>query len=88
VANAFLEVMAEVTIAHLLLGAAIVADEKRASDEDEPNQNEIDFYSGKVMAAKHYVNFVVPAVHARVGAIVSGDRSALDIPDGGFSTAH
>jgi alkylation response protein AidB-like acyl-CoA dehydrogenase len=87
VANPFLEVMADVTIAHLLLGAAVVADEKRASDEDEPNQNEVDFYSGKVMAAKHFVNFVLPAVHAKVGAIVSGDRSALDMPDGGFSTA-
>jgi hypothetical protein len=87
VANPFLEVMADVTIAHLLLDAAIVADEKRASDEDEPNQHEIDFYSGKVMAAKHYVNFVLPTVHAKVGAIVSGDRSALDMPDGGFSTA-
>jgi alkylation response protein AidB-like acyl-CoA dehydrogenase len=87
VANPFLEVMADVTIAHLLLDAAIVADEKRTSDEDEPNQAEIDFYSGKVMAAKHFVNFVLPSVHAKVGAIVSGDRSALDMPDGGFSTA-
>src|SRR6185295_12820976 len=78
VANPFLEVMADVTIAHLLLGAAVVADEKRASDEDEPNQTEIDFYSGKVMAAKHFVNFVLPSVHAKAGAIMSGDRSALD----------
>jgi alkylation response protein AidB-like acyl-CoA dehydrogenase len=88
VANSFLEVMADVTIARLLLEAAIVADEARTRDEDEPNQTEIDFYSGKVMAAKHYVNFVLPAVHAKVGAIVAGDRSALDMPDGGFSTAY
>jgi alkylation response protein AidB-like acyl-CoA dehydrogenase len=88
VANSFLEVMADVTIARHLLEAAIVADEKRARDEDEPNQVDIDFYSGKVMAAKHYVNFVLPAVHAKVGAIVAGDRSALDMPDGGFSTAY
>jgi hypothetical protein len=80
--------MADVTIARLLLEAAIVADEKRSSDEDEPNQTDIDFYSGKVMAAKHYVNFVLPAVHSKVGAIVTGDRSALDMPDGGFSTAY
>ncbi len=86
VANAFLEVMAEVTIAYLLLDAANVADEQRARDEDEPNQIEIDFYGGKVMAAKHYVNFVLPGVHAKVGAIVTGDRSALDVPDGGFSS--
>jgi hypothetical protein len=68
VANPFLEVMADVTIAHLLLGAAIVADEQRSRDDDEPNQTEIDFYSGKVMAAKHFVNFILPTVHAKVGA--------------------
>jgi hypothetical protein len=88
VANTFLEVMAEVTIAHLLLEAASIADGKRGSAEDEQSQEEFDFYSGKVMAAKHYVNFILPAVHGKVNAIVVGDRSALDMPDGGFSTAY
>lgn len=90
VANPFLEVMADVLIGRLLLGAAIVADEKRSADEDvddEPNRHELDFYGGKVLVAKHFVNFVLCGVHAKVGAIVSGDRSALDMPDGGFSTA-
>src|SRR5215510_12526811 len=85
VANTFLEVMAEVTIAHLLLEAAIIADEKR-SDQEEDSQEDLHFYAGKIMAAKHFVNFLLPAVHAKVGAIVAGDRSALDIPDAGFST--
>ena len=37
------------------------------------------------MAAKFFVNFVLPGVHAKVGAIVAADRSALDMPDGGFA---
>ncbi len=88
IANTFLEVMAEVTMAHLLLEAASVADGKRGNVEDEQSQEEFDFYSGKVMAAKHFVNFILPGVHAKVNAIVTGDRSALDMPDGGFSTAY
>jgi len=31
--------------------------------------------------------FVLPAVHSKADLIVECDRSALDIPDGGFSTA-
>ena len=84
VASPFLETMAEVTIAHLLLDGAIVAEAKRGRDGDEQSQEEFDFYAGKVMAAKHFVNFVLPGVHAKVGTILGGDRSALDLPDGGF----
>jgi len=89
VANAFLEVMADVTIAHLLLEAALVAETKRAANDDGAGQGEDDdFYTGKVLTAKYYVNFVLPLVHAKVGAILTGDRSALDMPDAGFSAAH
>ena len=88
VANAVLEIMAEVTLAHLLLEAAIIAEAKRAGEEDEQSQEAFDFYCGKMMAAKYFVNFVLPGVHARLGAIVTGDRSALDIPDGAFSAAR
>jgi alkylation response protein AidB-like acyl-CoA dehydrogenase len=87
VANAFLESMAEVTIAHLLLQAASIADSKRGQDDDDQSQEDFDFYSGKVMAAKHYVSYVLPGVHAKIGAMIGGDRSALDVSDGGFSTA-
>ncbi len=88
VANAFLEVMAEVTIAHLLLEAASIAEQHRLTDEDEQSQEEYNFYSGKVMAAKYFVNYILPSVHCKVAAILSGDRSAIDLPDGGFSTAY
>ncbi|HZR81807.1 MAG TPA: acyl-CoA dehydrogenase [Candidatus Binatia bacterium] len=87
VANAFLEIMAEVAIAHLLLEAAVIADAKRglhAEDEDDQSQEEFDFYSGKVAAAKFFANYVLPGVHAKLAAIRSHDRSLLDMPDAGF----
>ena len=87
VANAFLETMAEVTIAHLLLQAAMIADGKR-SQGDEQSQEDYDFYSGKVMVAKYYVSYVLPGVHAKASAIIGGDRSPLDVTDGGFSIAY
>jgi alkylation response protein AidB-like acyl-CoA dehydrogenase len=88
VANAFLEMMAEVAIGHLLLEAAVVAEGKLSEEDDEQNEEASDFYRGKVMAAKHFVNFVLPGVPAKLGAILAGDRSALDIPDGGFAKAR
>ncbi len=88
VANAFLEIMAEVTVAHLLLEAAVVAGAGHRGAEDEHGQEEFDFYRGKVMAAKYFVNYVLPGVHTKVRAIAGGDRSALDIPDGGFASAR
>jgi alkylation response protein AidB-like acyl-CoA dehydrogenase len=87
VANGFLETLAEVAIAHLLLDAAVVAEGRLRRDEDELGADDVAFYRGKVMAAKHFVNYVLPNVHTRVTAMVAGDRSALDIPDAGFSAA-
>jgi alkylation response protein AidB-like acyl-CoA dehydrogenase len=82
----FLEAMAEVTVGHLLLEAAVIAEEERTQD-DRQSQEEFDFYAGKVMSGKFYANFVLPGVLAKCRAIASNDRSALDIPDAGFSTA-
>jgi hypothetical protein len=82
----FLEAMAEVTVGHLLLEAAVIAEEERTQD-DRQTQEEFDFYAGKVMSGKYYANFVLPGVMAKCRAIASNDRSALDIPDAGFCTA-
>lgn len=82
----FLEAMAEVTIGHLLLEAAVIAEEERTQD-DRQSQEEFDFYAGKVMSGKFYANFVLPNVLDKCRTIASNDRSALDIPDAGFSTA-
>lgn len=82
----FLEAMAEVTVGHLLLEAAVIAEEERTQDERQ-TQEEFDFYAGKVMSGKFYANFVLPGVLAKCRAIASNDRSALDIPDAGFCTS-
>ena len=57
-------------------------DDKTLAPED------VEFYRGKVLAARYFVNYVLPQMHARVSAIVAGDRSPLDIPDGGFASAR
>jgi len=85
-ASPFLEAMAHVTVAYLLLEAAVIAERERTQDEAQ-SQEEFDFYAGKVMSAKFYVNFILPQADALCRVIKSGDRSALDIPDHGFSTA-
>jgi len=85
-ASPFLEAMSHVTVAYLLLEAAIIAETERTQDEEQ-TQEEFDFYAGKVMSAKFYVNFILPQADALCRIIKSGDRSALDIPDRGFSTA-
>ncbi|MFM8412434.1 MAG: acyl-CoA dehydrogenase, partial [Alphaproteobacteria bacterium] len=88
VANSFLEMMAEVTIAHLLLEAAVIADKRRSNPDEDLTADDFAFYGGKVAAAKHYANYVLPGVHAKLAAMQSADRSVLDLPDAGFSTAH
>ena len=85
-ASPFLTAMAHVTIAHLLLEGALIAEEARTQDDDQ-SQEEFDFYAGKVMSAKFFCNFILPEVFALCETISSGDRSALDVPDHGFSTA-
>jgi alkylation response protein AidB-like acyl-CoA dehydrogenase len=87
VASAFLEMMAEVTVAHCLLDAAVVA-AARQHDADDEHGQDAHFYRGKVLAAKYFANYVLPGVGTKLGAILGGDRSALDMPDGGFAPAR
>lgn len=89
VANWFLESMAEVTVAYLLLDAARVAEEKQrqtADSDSDPAAADADFYQGKIMAAKFFAERCLPLTRARTEMLLSADRSALDIPDSGFST--
>ncbi len=68
-------------------GRAAIGEEEERTQDDRQTQEEFDFYAGKVMSGKFYANFVLPGVLAKCRAIASNDRSALDIPDAGFSTA-
>jgi hypothetical protein len=65
-----------------------VAEERLRRDEGDLSHADVDFYRGKVLAAKYFASSVLPQTHARVTAIVAGDRSPLDIPDGGFASAR
>jgi hypothetical protein len=88
VASPFLEALAEVAVAHLLLEAAVLADTRLGRDDKTLAPEDVDFYRGKILAARYFVSYVLPQMHARVSAIVAGDRSPLDIPDGGFASAR
>jgi len=81
VASPFLEALAEVAVAHLLLEAAVIAEGKLGVAK---TPDDVDFFRGKVLAAKYFVHYVLPQTHARVNAIVAGDRSPLEIDDRGF----
>jgi len=81
VASPFLESLAEVAVAHLLLEAAVVAEGTIGA---ATAAGDVEFFRGKVMAARYFAHYVLPQTHARVNAIVTGDRSPLDIPDRGF----
>jgi alkylation response protein AidB-like acyl-CoA dehydrogenase len=83
-ANRFLEMMAELSVAWLLLEGAVIADERRrALAADQPDHA---FYSGKVAAAQYYARNVLPGVADKARLIDLEDRSALDIPDAAFAT--
>ena len=88
VASPFLEALAEVAVAHLLLEAAVLAETRLGRDEKTLSSEDVEFYRGKILAARYFVSYVLPQMHARVSAIVTGDRSPLDMPDGGFASAR
>ena len=85
VASPFLETLSEVAVAHVLLEAAVVAEGRLRREEDDLAHEDVDFYRGKVLAAKYFASYVLPQTQARVNAIIAGDRSPLDMPDGGFA---
>jgi len=85
VASPFLETLSEVAVAHVLLEAAVVAEGRLRREEDDLAHEDVDFYRGKVLAAKYFASYVLPQARARVNAIIAGDRSPLDMPDGGFA---
>ncbi len=84
VANRFLEMMAELAVAWLLLEGAVIADEKAKSvAAGHPDEA---FYAGKVAAALYYARNVLPGVEEKARQIDADDRTALDIPDAAFAT--
>ncbi len=83
-ANRFLDMMAEVTVAWLLLDGARIAHEKLAKlDAAQPDHA---FYSGKIQAALYYARNVLPGVDDKARLMLEEDRSPLDIEDAAFAT--
>jgi len=83
-ANRFLEMMSEVTVAWMLLDAAVIANAALANTAaDHPDHA---FYEGKVQAAIYYAKSVLPAAELKARLMQDEDRAPLDIPDGGFAT--
>lgn len=82
-ANRFLEMMAELTIAWLLLDQALIAERKRS--ELPEGHRDHDFYRGKHFTALYFVHNVLPGVEDKARILGREDRSALDIPEVAFS---
>jgi len=84
VANRFLEMMSELSVAWMLLDGAIIADEKAQSvPAGHPDAG---FYAGKIAAAQYFARNVLPGVEEKARQIDTEDRTALDIPDAGFAS--
>jgi hypothetical protein len=83
-ANRFLEMMAETTVAWMLLeGAAIALEKKSGVPAGHPDAA---FYDGKVSAALYYARNVLPTVELKAKQMAEEDNSPLEIPDAGFAT--
>jgi alkylation response protein AidB-like acyl-CoA dehydrogenase len=72
-ATPFLEIMGHVTLAHILLEQALVAQAQIVAGAGDA------FYRNKVRTAKFFVAQVLPNVQARAKAILSGDKTALEM---------
>jgi alkylation response protein AidB-like acyl-CoA dehydrogenase len=75
----YLDCMAEVAIAHLLLEQARIAVGKL--EEGARHQGDEFFYRGKVETAKYYVRNFLPQVFSRARIIRQEDMTALQIPE-------
>jgi len=82
-ANRFLEMMAEMSVAWMLLDGAIIADEKAKSVA--AGHPDVAYYAGKVQSALYYARNVLPNVEHQAKLMLTEDRSALDIPDAAFA---
>lgn len=96
-ASPYLELFGEVEVARLLLQQGIIAREKLdgifakngAADEEArakivDEQPEAAFYCGKVHTAEFFVSNILPRVQSTAATILSGNKSALAIPEAAF----
>jgi alkylation response protein AidB-like acyl-CoA dehydrogenase len=83
-ANRFLEMMAETTVAWMLLdGAAVALEKKKGVAAGHPDAA---FYDGKVAAALYYARNVLPGVELKARLMADEDKTPLEITDASFAT--
>jgi alkylation response protein AidB-like acyl-CoA dehydrogenase len=83
-ANRFLEMMAETTVAWMLLeGAAVALEKKKGVAAGHPDAA---FYDGKVAAALYYARNVLPGVELNARLMADEDKTPLEIADASFAT--
>ena len=84
VANRFLEMMSELSVAWLLLEGAVIAYDKAPSVA--AGHPDAAFYTGKIAAAQFYARNVLPGVEEKARQLDAEDRTALEVPDAAFAT--
>ena len=93
----YLELFGEVELAYLLLDQAIIAQNKlqaifqsagATTDEAKAkvieDQADAAFYTGKVHVADFFTSNILPKVQSTAATILSGNKSALAIPEAAF----
>ncbi len=83
-ANRFLEMMSELTVAWLLLDAAVIA--HAAQEKNGKDHHDNAFYAGKVQAALYFARNILPGVVFKGEMMGEEDKSPLDITDAAFAT--
>ncbi len=97
-ATPYLELFGDIAVGFMLMWQALIADRRLQeiygdSKADTPEkQAEVDrtnrsaaFYRGKVASAKFFANTILSLAPGKARAIMSGERSALDLPEESFA---
>jgi alkylation response protein AidB-like acyl-CoA dehydrogenase len=84
-ATRFLEVLAKVTIARHLADAAFKAETHLA--KVPADGQDAQFYKGKIASARYFLRNILPGAVTQAEVIATGDITAIETPDGGFSLA-
>ncbi|MCP3900760.1 MAG: acyl-CoA dehydrogenase, partial [Desulfobacteraceae bacterium] len=81
VASPLLDITGDVVMAWQLLWRAQIADAKLQGNNKVKN---IDFYNGKIMAAKFFIETILPIATGKLDGIVMSDNPAVKIDDKSF----
>ncbi len=97
-ASPYLELFGDVAIGFMLLWQAVIADrrlDELYSDAKADTQEKKDellrtnrsaaFYRGKVASAEFFANTILSLAQGKARAIMSGERSAIDLPEESFA---